>query len=184
MNRLIKFANRKPSKREMKIQQTVLLILLNAIIVFLFWEAATNLAGTTTITIENPALPAETTYDPCGLKEVICEGEEEPKRPAIITTYNAEGEQTDSDPLIMASNKKVYEGAVASNCHALGTEIEIDGLGTFVVEDRMNRRYTAECGKPVVLDENGKAVEGERIDIFKWNHKDNFKIELAYYQVQ
>lgn len=158
----------------MKIQQTVLLIILNALIALFFWEAANGLAGTGTISIENPnRIEAAQEYDPCGLKEVICEGEEEPKRPAIITTYNAEEEQTDSDPLIMASNKKVYEGAVASNCHALGTEIEIDGLGTFVVEDRMNRRYTPHCG-----------TDQERIDIFKWKKSDNFKIELAYYKVK
>lgn len=156
----------------MKIQRTALLILADIIIVAMFLESANNLAGEKTVTFENPALQVEE-YDPCGLKEVICEGEEPEKHPAIITTYNAEEAQTDSDPLIMASNKKVYEGAVASNCHSLGTEIEIDGLGTFVVEDRMNRRYTEKCG-----------TEEERIDIFKWNRADNFKVELAYYKVK
>lgn len=87
----------------------------------------------------------------------------------IATTYNAEVAQTDADPFTMASGKRVYEGAVASNCLPLGTQIEIPGHGKFAVEDRMNSRYTADCG-----------TENERMDIFKWERKDNFKKNLTY----
>lgn len=84
-------------------------------------------------------------------------------REIVATTYNAEVGQTDSDPLTMASGKKVYEGAVASNCYPLKTKIKIDGE-KYVVEDRMNKRFTPLCG-----------TENEKVDIFKWDRKDNFK---------
>lgn len=90
---------------------------------------------------------------------------------AIVTTYNAEVAQTDADPFTMASGKRVYEGAIASNCHKIGTKIQIRDLGEFTVEDRMNSRYTKDCG-----------TENERLDIFKWNRVDNFK-KIAEYAI-
>lgn len=89
----------------------------------------------------------------------------------IATTYNAESSQTDSDPFTMASGKRVYEGAVASNCHPLGTKLEIEGK-QYNVEDRMNARYTKDCG-----------TDQERIDIFKWKKEDNFKKIVKYAKV-
>lgn len=86
----------------------------------------------------------------------------------IATTYNAEVAQTDSNPFTMASGKRVYEGAVASNCHPLGTKLEIEGK-QYNVEDRMNSRYTKDCG-----------TDQERIDIFKWKKEDNFKKIVKY----
>jgi len=87
---------------------------------------------------------------------------------AIATTYNAEEAQTDSDPLTMASGKRVYEGAIASNCHPLGTKLKIEGE-VYTVDDRMNSRYTKDCG-----------TVNERLDIFKWNKSDNFKKQVQY----
>jgi 3D (Asp-Asp-Asp) domain-containing protein len=98
---------------------------------------------------------------------------EKPKMSVKLTTYNAEEGQTDSDPFTMASGKRVYEGAVASNCHPFGTKVEIEGLGTFEVQDRMNSRYTKDCG-----------TEDERMDIFKWERKDNFKNDHAKYSIK
>lgn len=72
----------------------------------------------------------------------------------IVSAYNAEEAQTDDSPFTMASNKRVYEGAVANNCLDFGTEVEIDGE-IFVVEDRMNRRYTCEY-----------------FDLFKWSKEE------------
>lgn len=86
----------------------------------------------------------------------------------IATTYNAEVGQTDSDPFTMASGKRVYEGAVASNCHDKGTKLEIEGE-IYTVEDRMNKRYTPLCG-----------TDKERVDIFKWDRKDNFSKKVSY----
>ena len=59
---------------------------------------------------------------------------------AIITAYNPTVAQCDSTPDIMASGKKVYEGAIANNCLPFGTKVEIDNR-TYTVEDRMNNRY-------------------------------------------
>lgn len=90
-------------------------------------------------------------------------------RSVIATTYNPTEAQTDSDPFTMASGKKVYEGAVASNCHPLGTKLDIKGMGVMVVEDRMNSRFTKDCG-----------TENERLDIFKFKKEDNFKKTVEY----
>lgn len=81
-----------------------------------------------------------------------------------VTSYNAEVAQTDADPFTMASGKRVYEGAIATNCYPIGTKLELEGLGTFTVEDRINQRFTQDCG-----------TENERADIFKWNKEDNGK---------
>ena len=97
-----------------------------------------------------------------------------------VTTYNAEEGQTDSSPQTMANGKRVYEGAIASNCHPFGTVIELKGLGKFVVEDRMNSRFTDQCGKPVVKDESGRYVSGEKADVFKWERSDNFSKASEY----
>jgi hypothetical protein len=59
-----------------------------------------------------------------------------------FTAYNPTREQTDDTPLIMASGKKVYDGAVACpGDYDFGTLIEIEGLGIFTCEDRMARRF-------------------------------------------
>ena len=95
------------------------------------------------------------------------------KMPVIVTSYNAEEGQTDSDPYTMASNKRVFEGAVASNCHPFGTKVEIEGVGSFEVQDRMNARYTKECG-----------TDQERMDIFRFERKDNITIKEGKYSVK
>ena len=59
---------------------------------------------------------------------------------ASISGYNATVEQCDSTPFIMASGKRVYEGAIANNCLEFGTKVKI-GEDWYVVEDRMNSRY-------------------------------------------
>lgn len=62
---------------------------------------------------------------------------------AIVTGYSSTRSQTDSSPEIMASNKRVYEGAIANNCLPFGTKVLI-AEKEYTVEDRMNRRYG--CG--------------------------------------
>ena len=65
-----------------------------------------------------------------------------------ITAYNPVVEQTDETPFIMASGKTVYQGAVALSRDLerdlglkFGDTIEIDGIGRFMFEDRMHRRW-------------------------------------------
>ena len=60
---------------------------------------------------------------------------------AEVSAYTASVEECDSTPTITASNKKVKRGYVAMNGVKFGTKIEIEGLGMFEVQDRMNRRY-------------------------------------------
>lgn len=95
---------------------------------------------------------SETSATPCGNEGVISpstdwEGTVE------VSAYNAMESQTDSDPFTMASGKKVYDGAIACPRHIeLGKKIELEGLGVFICEDRMNVRYL------------------NNIDIFMWDY--------------
>jgi len=60
------------------------------------------------------------------------------------TAYSSTKDQTDSTPFITAMGTHVRDGVVAANFLPLGTMIKIPdyfGDKTFVVEDRMNRRY-------------------------------------------
>lgn len=62
-----------------------------------------------------------------------------------ITAYSSTPDQTDDSPFITASNTHVRDGIVATNLLPFGTEVQIPELygdKIFVVEDRMNRRYT------------------------------------------
>lgn len=59
-----------------------------------------------------------------------------------FSAYTASVGETDASPSVMASGKTVYIGAIA--CPAMyqfGDRIEVEGLGVYVCEDRMNIRY-------------------------------------------
>ena len=77
-----------------------------------------------------------------------------------VSAYNAIPNQTDSTPFIMASGKRVYEGAIALSRDIerdfglkFGDKIHLLGIGTFVFLDRMHRRWK------------------RRVDLFKWSKK-------------
>lgn len=60
------------------------------------------------------------------------------------TAYSSTKDQTDDSPFITAMGTFVRDGVVAANFLPLGTVLripEIFGEKTFVVEDRMNKRY-------------------------------------------
>ena len=59
----------------------------------------------------------------------------------IITAYSSTPDQTDDTPFITANGTRVRNGIVATNDLPFGTIIEIEGLGIFEVNDRMNSRY-------------------------------------------
>lgn len=62
-----------------------------------------------------------------------------------VSGYNSEVAQTDDSPFITASNTHVRDGIVASNQFPFGTVLKFPSLygdKIFVVEDRMNKRYT------------------------------------------
>jgi len=59
----------------------------------------------------------------------------------IVTAYSSSVWETQGDPYVTASGKKVRDGIVANNLLPFGTQIrlpEIFGDKIFVVEDRMN----------------------------------------------
>jgi len=62
-----------------------------------------------------------------------------------ITAYSSEPEQTDSTPFITASGAHVRPGVAAANFLPLGTAIripELFGDRVFIIEDRMNKRFS------------------------------------------
>lgn len=69
--------------------------------------------------------------------------------PVFVTAYNPIVTQTDSTPQITASNKRVNPGIVALSRDLeeefgfqFGDTVVIEGHGSFVFEDRMNKRWT------------------------------------------
>lgn len=87
-----------------------------------------------------------------------------------VSAYNAMESQTDSTPTITANGDIVYEGGIASNCYPFGTKIELQGLGVFIVNDRMASRYSC-----------------NNADIFLWNYfeaiqfgRQKVKIRVVY----
>lgn len=62
-----------------------------------------------------------------------------------ITAFSSTPDQTDDTPFTTASGKNVKDGIVAANFLPFGTRIQIPsvyGDKIFIVEDRMNKRYT------------------------------------------
>ncbi|MCC7357496.1 3D domain-containing protein [Candidatus Uhrbacteria bacterium] len=62
-----------------------------------------------------------------------------------LSAYNSIPNQTDGSPFVTAAGTCVRDGVVASNAFRIGTKIrfpELFGNKVFVVEDRMNERYT------------------------------------------
>lgn len=84
---------------------------------------------------------------------------------ATVTVYHPEESQTDDTPYISASGRFVYEGQVALSRDLFkkgikyGDKVEIEGLGEFVVEDKMNPRFK------------------DSIDIFSFDRNKGFKVE-------
>ncbi|MFA5886840.1 MAG: hypothetical protein WC863_03625 [Patescibacteria group bacterium] len=92
----------------------------------------------------------------------------------VITAYNSEVAQTDSDPCTTANGfnlcKNNQEDTVAANFLKFGTKIKIPELfgdKVFVVRDRMNKRHS------------------NRLDVWMKNHQDaiNFGVKTAQIQV-
>ena len=98
---------------------------------YAFWLFLPTLTETKTITITNTVIETAQAQEP---KNWLT---------AEFSAYTASVEETDANPEIMASGKTVYNGAIACpRSIKLGTKIEIDTLGVFTCEDRMNVRYT------------------------------------------
>ncbi len=72
------------------------------------------------------------------------------KSRGMVSVYNLVAWQTDSDFCTGAYGDNICQlleqgvPIVANNCLPKNTEVEIEGLGRFVVMDRMNSRYSCE----------------------------------------
>jgi 3D (Asp-Asp-Asp) domain-containing protein len=81
---------------------------------------------------------------------------------AVVTAYSPHKRQTDKDPHVAASMRKVREGTVAVSRDlfwqgwTFGRKVYIEGHGVFEINDLMNERYE------------------KRIDVFRWS-KDKAK---------
>lgn len=69
--------------------------------------------------------------------------------PVVVTAYNPVAGQTDGTPEITASNKRVRPGIAALSRDLekefgfkFGDDVVIEGIGCFVFEDRMNKRWS------------------------------------------
>ena len=87
-----------------------------------------------------------------GVEEALAQAKDRARTakfiPVKVSAYNPVSAQTDSTPEITASNKRVRDGIVALSRDVeeefgfkFGDIVVIEGLGSFVFEDRMNRRW-------------------------------------------
>lgn len=85
-----------------------------------------------------------------------------------VTAYNSVPEQTDDTPCIGAQGTDICEiyaageNVCAANFVPLGTKLEVEGLGTCIVRDRMNARYTKRIDWYMGMDIKGARQFGVR----------------------
>jgi len=63
----------------------------------------------------------------------------------VVTAYSSTPDQTDDTPFITASGSTVHPGTLAANFLRFGTKVrfpDYDKNKIFIVEDRMNQRYS------------------------------------------
>jgi len=96
-----------------------------------------------TIYIDNGEIEETPEFNPCDLKEVVCEDETE-WITAEASAYTSRVEECDDSPCISANGMNIceYNGCiVANNSLKLNSYVEVEGFGKCLVADRMNRRY-------------------------------------------
>lgn len=82
------------------------------------------------------------------LKKEVQSWKDKAGRPSQVTAYTSRVQETDATPCISADGsdicKRYAEGEriCATNDHAIGSVLYVQGLGNCVVRDRMNKRYT------------------------------------------
>ncbi len=92
------------------------------------------------------------------------ETKEEPIRTmkVVATAYNSEVGQTDDSPFITAFGTRVRDGIIATNDYKRGTRVrlpELYGDKVFVVEDRMNSRYTGKSRIDIWMERKSDAIK-------------------------
>lgn len=100
--------------------------------------------------------------------ELVTDATEEVKAPqeaefgqiGEFSGYTASELETDADPYTMASGRKVYPGAIACpNGYKFGDKIEIEGMGVYTCEDRMNIRYRDKQNFDVYFEDYDEAIK-------------------------
>lgn len=74
-------------------------------------------------------------------------GDKQPKKViyVTVTAYSSTPDQTDDSPFVTANGTWVHSGTLAANFLSFGTKVRLpdySGDKVYVVEDRMNQRYT------------------------------------------
>ena len=83
----------------------------------------------------------------------------------IFSAYSADVNQTDSDPLTMASGKKIYDGAIACPIkYEFGTKIIVEGK-EYICEDRMNSRYRDKEYFDILMSSYDEAIQFGRKEL-------------------
>lgn len=76
------------------------------------------------------------------------EAQHRPVATVTVTAYNADPAQTDSDPEIAASMRRVRPGTIAvsrdlfNKGWVFGRKVRLEGLGIFEINDLMNARHS------------------------------------------
>lgn len=87
--------------------------------------------------------------------------EERYSKRVVVTAYNSEPGQTDDTPFITAWGTRVRDGIIATNDLPRGTRVrfpEAFGHKVFIVEDRMNSRYTGTGRVDIWMVEKSDAI--------------------------
>ncbi|TSC89895.1 MAG: hypothetical protein G01um10143_385 [Parcubacteria group bacterium Gr01-1014_3] len=129
-------------------------------------QAITPATQFTTLDLENAFVEADLNATALVAKTPLEEGVR--RMMVDMTAYSSTPGQTDDSPFITASGHHVRDGIVAANFLPMYTQIKIPelfGEKVFVVEDRMNRRYT------------------HRVDIWFADTKDAWKFGLKRVEI-
>ena len=111
-------------------------MIINAILTVLFLQRINTPNNYESIFTDDSVASERVLIGYCSLDVVSCGEWEEGE----FTAYSSGDGFTPSNT--MASGKKVYEGAIACpSGYEFGDKIEIEGLGTYVCQDRMAKRF-------------------------------------------
>lgn len=116
--------------------------------------------GTPALAADNAVFASSSQNTAVQTVEVAPVSPETPDRvvTADLSAYTSTPGQTDDDPFTAATGKRVHDGMIAVNGLPFGTVIKIPELfgdKEFVVEDRMNKRYTChddKCSMDIWMD--------------------------------
>ncbi|MBI5071529.1 3D domain-containing protein [Candidatus Falkowbacteria bacterium] len=106
--------------------------------------AADSLVPSFTAMAGEPAMEAALEADPAYLPRA---SDRKPQRViyVTVTAYSSTPDQTDNSPFVTANGTWVHDGTLAANFLRFGTKVRLpdfSGDKVYVVEDRMNQRYS------------------------------------------